>query len=93
MNCDSAQVCDPHVSSAHLTLAKRSPVLHSGTYSMCRLTERKMDRGKATYVGLPGRGVGSGSGKEDKGIFFFYNRINNIAPRFFSAQAASYKQE
>lgn len=26
-------------------------------------------------------------------FFFFYNRINNIAPRFFSAKAASYKQE
>lgn len=50
-----------------------------------------MNRGKVTYVGLPGRGVGSGSGKEDKGIF--YNRINNIAPRFLPAQAASYKQE
>lgn len=50
-----------------------------------------METGKETYVGLPGRGVGSGSGREDKGIF--YNRINNITPRFFSAQAASYKQE
>lgn len=50
---------------------KRSLALHSGKYSMNRQTERKLDRGKETYVGLPGRGVGSGSGKEDKGIFFF----------------------
>lgn len=26
-------------------------------------------------------------------FFFFYNRINNIAPRFFSEKAASYEQE
>lgn len=56
------------------------------------MIERKMVKGGETYVGLPGRGVGSGSGKEDRGIFF-YNGINNIAPRFFSVHAASYKQE
>lgn len=26
-------------------------------------------------------------------FFFFYKRINNIAPRFFSEKAASYEQE
>lgn len=69
-----------------------SPRMHSEKYSPIRLEEGKMDGGKATYVVPPGRGVGSGSGKEDKGIFF-YNRINNIAPRFLPARAASYKQE
>lgn len=43
---------------------------------MNRLTERKMVRGKATYMGSFGRdvGSGSGSGKEDKGIFLLQDK-------------------
>lgn len=73
--CNNMQQMHEHARAIspvnYLKLAKRSSVLHTGKYSINRLTERKMDRGKATYVGLPARVVGSGSGKEDKGIFFF----------------------
>lgn len=54
--------------------------------------QRKMDRGKGTYdEGLPGRGVGSGSGKRRHGDFYY--RRNNIVPRPFSVRAASYNRE
>lgn len=51
-----------------------------------------MDGGKGTYVGRPGRGVGSGSEKEDKRIVFI-DRIKQYCSQISSAQAASYKQK
>lgn len=87
-NCQVPIVCEM---SHHLQSVSKycSKTLCNGPFHIA-LWDKCIEEG-ATYVGLPGSDVGSGSGKEDKGIF--YNRINNIAPRFFSSQAASYKQQ
>lgn len=50
---------------------------------------RKRTGGKGTYVGRPGRGVGSGSGKEDKGSF---NQKIQYYSQIFGAQAADQEE-